>query len=319
MEHHSRHLRLVRPTDEDQIATLQETVDSQHGGDFRAYVIEKYPRLALMIPSDVTVAQFAHTDGYAPYAEQVIGLCAKCPQHGGRCDDGDASDRLTHPGQQPYWEPSTNAIGTKLCDRWSAHELRSQLSVAGVADRLLNCRLDNFSFAGHVAAAAKVVAVCSQYAEEFPTPKEYAEGTLATNLLLFGEDTGVGKTHLAVAVIAQLIKDEKIPRAKFSMVSSLLESIRDSYDSRTTRSVLRRYCTAPVLVLDDLGAHRVNDWVREQMLVIIDYRWGKGLATVMTTNSGPEVIGKSLGERATSRLFGRALSACVSGDDHRWR
>jgi DNA replication protein DnaC len=316
MEHHGRHLRLVRPTDEEQIAALKEIVDAEHDGDFRNYIVTRYPHLALRIPNDVTVEQFAHTDGYAPYADRVLTLCSRCPAHGGKCDDGDSTDRLTAPGQQPFWNRETRAVEAQQCDRWAEHMLRVALRSAGVADRLLGARFDNFE---RTRAVTEAVVLCREYADEFPSPREYADGMWPTNLLLFGEDTGIGKTHLSVAVLAELIRGEKLPRAVFSSVSGLLENIRNSYDSKTTRAVLKRYCITPILVLDDLGAHRVNEWVREQLLVIIDYRWGRGLATIMTTNSDPDVIVESIGERAASRLFGKAIRACLSGDDHRWR
>lgn len=316
MEHHGRHLRLVRPTDEEQIEALSKIVKDEHDGDFRNYIATRYPNLAFRIPSDVTIDQFAHTDGYAPYADEVLGLCANCPAHGGKCDDGDATDRLTDPGQQPFWNRQTRAVESQQCDRWPEHILRSGLRSAGVSDRMLGARFDNFD---RTQPASEAITLCQEYADEFPSPREYADGRWPTNLLLFGEDTGIGKTHLSVAVLADLMHREKIPRAVFSLVSSLLESIRRSYEAKTTRSVLKRYCVTPVLALDDLGAHRVNEWVREQLLVIIDYRWGKGLATIMTTNSDPDVIVDSIGERATSRLFGKATRACLSGDDQRWR
>ena len=321
MEHHGRHLRLVRPTDEEQIAALKEIVEAEHDGDFRNYIATRYPNLAYYIPPDVTIEQFAHTDGYAPYADRVLALCSRCPAHGGKCDDGDATDRLTAPGQKPLWNRKTRAVESQQCDRWPEHILRVALRSAGVADRLLGARFDNFE---RTKSATEAVTLCREYADEFPLPREYADGTLPTNLLLFGEDTGIGKTHLAVAVLAELMRGEQIPRAVFSSVSGLLESIRNSYDSKTTdskttRAVLKHYCVTPVLVLDDLGAHRVNEWVREQLLVIIDYRWGKGLATIMTTNSDPDVIVESIGERAASRLFGKAIRACLSGEDHRWQ
>jgi len=72
-------------------------------------------------------------------------------------------------------------------------------------------------------------------------------------------------------------------------------------------------------VLDDLGAQRTTDWVREQMNLISNARWSNGRPTIMTTNTGPDEITATLGPRAASRLLGGALGIEVDGDDRRWQ
>jgi DNA replication protein DnaC len=60
---------------------------------------------------------------------------------------------------------------------------------------------------------------------------------------------------------------------------------------------------APLLVLDDLGAHNYTDWTRNKIYSIINYRLNHRLPVVATTNISPENLEGYLGERTTSRLL----------------
>jgi DNA replication protein DnaC len=142
-------------------------------------------------------------------------------------------------------------------------------------------------------------------------------------LLLMG-DPGTGKTHLAVGVIKALL--EKGHECVFFDYKNLLDRIRSSYDSSsgiTDREVYGTALDADVLLLDDLGAHRVTEWVEDTVTSIITYRCNNRKPLIATTNlPDPDVTGKTveytgaggvavykktlaeaIGTRARSRLF----------------
>ena len=88
-------------------------------------------------------------------------------------------------------------------------------------------------------------------------------------LLLIG-DPGSGKTHLAIAAMRKII--EKGFECLFFDYQNLLDRIRSGYDPSSTASNKEAYrvaLDAEVLMLDDLGAHRVTDWVEDTITSII--------------------------------------------------
>jgi DNA replication protein DnaC len=140
--------------------------------------------------------------------------------------------------------------------------------------------------------------------------------------LLFMGPAGVGKTHLAVSILRDLI--EKGFAALFYEFGSLLKEIQDSYNPISKSSELRVLAPvyqADVLVLDELGATVPTDWVRDTMYQIINKRYNDNKLTIFTTN----YLDKSneLEERITYRLRSRLYEMCtnvvIDGEDYRKR
>src|SRR5207248_1112054 len=97
---------------------------------------------------------------------------------------------------------------------------------------------------------------------------------------------GAGKTHLAVAVLKQIIQTPGA-RGLFYDTRDLLRVIRSTYDPaiRTTElDILRPVMTADLLVLDDLGAEKPSEWVEETMNLIVNTRYNERRPTIFTTN-----------------------------------
>src|SRR5262249_12112019 len=154
---------------------------------------------------------------------------------------------------------------------------------------------------------------------------------------LFVGETGTGKTHLAVAALKALI--EKGHEGLFFDYQNLLDRIRSSYDSAagaTDKEAYRAAMDAEVLLLDDLGSHRVTEWVQDTVTSIITYRSKHRKPLVATTTlPDPDITGavvesagaggspiyrktlaEVMGQRARSRLFEmcRLVAMPVVGD-----
>jgi DNA replication protein DnaC len=140
--------------------------------------------------------------------------------------------------------------------------------------------------------------------------------------LLFVGQPGTGKTHLAVAALRGLIRAGH--EGVFFDYQTLLNHIRSGYDQASgtmDREAYRTALDAEILVLDDLGAHRVTDWVEDTVTSIITHRCNNRKATIVTTNLEKErtynsptdqsLYSKySLAERIGSRAYSRLFEMC---------
>jgi DNA replication protein DnaC len=144
--------------------------------------------------------------------------------------------------------------------------------------------------------------------------------------LLYLGSCGVGKTHLAVAVLKALVL-KGIP-GLFYDFRDLLKEIQDSYNPNTHTSelkVLSPVYDAEVLVLDELGASKPTEWVQETMTHIINKRYNDKKTTIFTSNyhdiqipsARDETLSDRVGVRLLSRLHEMCRTILIEGDDYR--
>jgi DNA replication protein DnaC len=144
--------------------------------------------------------------------------------------------------------------------------------------------------------------------------------------LLFMGPVGVGKTHLAVAIMRDLIEKKGIT-CLFYEFGALLKEIQNSYNpiSQTSElKVLEPVFQAEVLVLDELGASKPTDWVRDTMMQIINARYNDRKLTIFTTNyldtrrsERDETLEERIGVRLRSRLYEMCKTVMLEGEDYR--
>ena len=146
--------------------------------------------------------------------------------------------------------------------------------------------------------------------------------------LLFMGTCGVGKTHLSVAVLRELM-EKKGASCLFYEFGALLKEIQSSYNpiSQTSElKVLAPVIEAEVLVLDELGATKPTDWVRDTMMQIINARYNHKKLTIFTSNytdtrrtPAEETLEDRIGTRLRSRLYEMCKTVMIEGEDFRRR
>lgn len=165
--------------------------------------------------------------------------------------------------------------GATICDCRRTDTRARFLDLARIPTRFRECSFHNYYPKNDSQYFAHSFA--SRLVEEYP----------AVDIgLLFMGPVGVGKTHLAIAILKALIEKKGV-NALFYESGSLLKTIQDSYNpiSQTSQMrVLAPVYQAEVLVLDELGATPPTDWVNDTIYQIINKRYNDQKLTILTTN-----------------------------------
>jgi len=211
------------------------------------------------------------------------------------------------------------------------------LEAAHIPRRYEHCELGNFQYDSEDKDQQNIRDarfLAGRFVEEYPTDK--------TGLLFVGS-VGVGKTHLAVGIIKDLIREKGI-RCLFCDYRELLKSIQNSYNPQvqaTEMEILQPVFDAEVLVLDELGAVRSTEWVFDTVNYILNSRYNDNRTTIITTNfpdqpeqngtgddnprsysaadraARRETLGDRIGERMRSRLHEMCKKVEMEGPDFR--
>ena len=211
------------------------------------------------------------------------------------------------------------------------------LAAAHIPARYQHCELSNFQYEPEDKQHKSIRDarfLAGRFVEEYPTEK--------TGLLFVGS-VGVGKTHLSVGILKDLIREKGI-HCLFCDYRELLKSIQNSYNPQvqaTEMDILRPVFDAEVLVLDELGAVRSTEWVFDTVNYVLNSRYNDNKTTIITTNfpDGPEdkgadmdnlrspsaaeraarreTLGDRIGERMRSRLHEMCKKVEMDGPDFR--
>ncbi len=213
------------------------------------------------------------------------------------------------------WESLEGTGSVRRCGCSDAARVERLLADARIPKRYEHCDLD--SYMPNDPSQKKAKADVGRFIEKYP---------LIDVGLLFLGNCGVGKTHLSVALLKQIIL-EKHDVGLFYDFRDLLREIQSSWNSVSQTSeleVLRPVLAADVLVLDELGANKPTEWVRDTIAHIINCRYNDKKLTIFTSNypdtaerPGEETLTDRIGARLRSRLYEMCKVIEIKGKDFR--
>jgi DNA replication protein DnaC len=239
--------------------------------------------------------------------------CPICQGSGWRVDERTAE------GAQPLASaesarPGASAGEPKMvwavpCDCTAGGRTEFALARARVPERYRHCDFENFETDNEIEnvpreqlqtwnrSLAQAKLLVARFAEEFPLGSEHG-------LLLIGP-CGVGKTHLAVAALKEIVR--RGHTGLFYDYRELLKEIQDSYNAEsqsTEMSVLEPVLTTEVLVLDDVGSSKPSSWALETVGHVLNTRYNKKRVTLLTTNFLDSDATLNAASPAASRVAG---------------
>ena len=199
------------------------------------------------------------------------------------------------------------------CECWVQARVGKLKARAAIPRRYAKCSFVNFT-AYPNEGLERALRRAKKFASTFPAPQK--------RLLLEGP-SGIGKTHLAVAILHECA--EKGIGGLYCDAQALLNDIRASYDTEArtgANEIIRRATTTDLLVLDDLGAEQLTDWGKDTIHRIVNSRYCEDRATICTTSlptnpHGHESLLFQIGGRALSILHQMCDIIEFSGADYR--
>ena len=177
-----------------------------------------------------------------------------------------------------------------------------------------NCRFDNFKLDYYPDGAGtspkkrmeSVLNYCKAYAADF--------SRRSPSLLLYGK-TGLGKTHLPLAIAGNAVEEGY--GVIYSSAQNLFNKLeKDKFgkaDANTEEAIL----DCDLLIIDDLGAEFTTQFTVSALYNIVNSRELEGKPTIISTNLMPEQLTKAYGERIASRILSNYVMLYFDGSDIR--
>jgi len=207
----------------------------------------------------------------------------------------------------------------RRCSCYASQDVERRLKNSLIPSRYQRVELSNFSlYSGIDGTLEEAQLTAEKFAKAYPDQKDPG--------LLFQGPSGVGKTHLAVAVLRKLVTSCGVT-GRFVDYRDLLRSIQNSYNPVSETSeleILHPVLHADILLLDELGTRRPTDWVRDTVTQILNDRYKRERVTLITTNYEDDdadasipTLAERIGPYARSRLYEMCRKVPMHGKDFR--
>ena len=173
-----------------------------------------------------------------------------------------------------------------------------------------NLSFNNFNVLGARQSAAPESDV-SNLTDALAAAKAFASSPKKTWLCFWSNNTGVGKTHLAVAIAKEL--EQQNLKVLFFRTPDMLDYLRKSNDSRNNLdgdSIFEEIKDSQVLILDDLGRGVDSHWANEKLYQLIAYRHDNRLPTIFTSRDNIPKEAEN-GSATDSRIADPAIGICI--------
>ncbi len=205
----------------------------------------------------------------------------------------------------------TGFIGNRRCkchkELLKSIERSDLAKIAPIED----CTFDSFEtkYYPDKERAERIKANCVKYATQFTTKSK--------NIIFYG-GTGLGKTHLSLAIANAVIN--RGYSVVYGTAQNLLNDLQNENFGRTDniRYYERAVLNCDLLIIDDLGTEFKNSYTTAELYNIINSRILSRLPTIISTNFTQNELEDKYDQRITSRIVGEYSPLTLMGNDIRY-
>lgn len=175
-------------------------------------------------------------------------------------------------------------------------KIDARMARSGIAERFKDRDFNNYIATTDGQRAALQIA--RAYADDFD--EHWKAGTGLT----FSGKPGTGKSHLAMAVISQIIQSLK-SYGQYTTCMELIREVRNTWRKDSPESemdVIARFSEVPLLVIDEIGVQYGTDGEQTVLFEILDRRYREMMPSILLTNQGAEGLRTFIGDRSFDRL-----------------
>lgn len=210
----------------------------------------------------------------------------------------------------------TGYVNGKICD--CIHTAAKNILIQNLSASLPleNCRFENFDLNYYPQRSddgsnprkymTGVFKMCREYVINFDPQKSES--------LLFMGNTGLGKTHLTLAMVYELLN--RGFNVIYGAAYNLFSEMETEHFERRTNNAYNAAIDCDLLVIDDLGGEFVSPYIQSLLYNIINTRDLSGKPVIINTNLNMGEIAAKYTPRVASRLF-KYNSEKFIGDDIR--
>lgn len=175
---------------------------------------------------------------------------------------------------------------------------------SGISPRFITCSLDNYI----VNSEAQKKAL--DESRNFVTNIDQLQKT--GSAMFYCGSYGTGKTHLAIAILLELIKSEKLT-GMYTTTMRMIRDIRSSYRDRelSEQDQIDKYVNLPLLIIDEVGVQMGTDAEKLLIYEVVNGRYENFRPTILISNLSFKDMTKYLGARSIDRLKSKQGSMVV--------
>jgi len=248
--------------------------------------------------------EFYTVDDFAKVKSRDQFICDECELQGVKCE-----------GQGVVYIDDTVAF----CSRKKKINVYNAACVPARYSKCKNLKLDNGGWEIREKSVQNALEYSIKYLENFPE----------ISPPFFVGLPGLGKTHLSVSILTELIFAYN-QKSIFKQFRDLLSDIKDLYvKGLSEKEYVEKLCAYDIMVIDDLGATRMSEWEISVLDNIIAKRYNSKKHTIFNSNlaflngksfkatDSNQILDYKIGKRNISRIYEMCQILELKGEDYR--